>query len=269
MGIFKDLGDRISGRHAEKMQQQQIDADIAKQNAQREAQEKTDLWHYQNEENKRNAEERREDKNRASNERIEKAKAEAEVEKAKIAAQSLQAERDVKVNLARMQVEADAKEQEEQTRRTEIEETEETARAQISAERDVAIAKSADETSVRLREQQRLENQFLESEITRRGELTLEYMKEQLKMLDKERERKHLEFEKLIDSTRERQRELQESFDKTGNIELIEQISDCETTLKQYIAKDKRDEKDYNANKLIMNEKMNQLFITSDSGADE
>ena len=94
-------------------------------------------------------------------------------------------------------------------------------------------------------------------------------MKEQLKMLDKERERKHLEFEKLIDSTREKQRELQESFDKTGNIELIAQISDCETTLKQYIAKDKRDEKEYNSNKLIMNEKINQLFITSDSGANE
>ena len=62
---------------------------------------------------------------------------------------------------------------------------------------------------------------------------------------------------------------LQESFDKTGNIELIAQISDCETTLKQYIAKDKRDEKEYNSNKLIMNEKMNQLFITSDSGANE
>ena len=60
-----------------------------------------------------------------------------------------------------------------------------------------------------------------------------------------------------------------ESFEKTGNIELIEKISDCENTLKQYIAKDKRDEKDYNANKLIINEQMNQLFITSDSGDDE
>lgn len=269
MGIFKDLGDRISGRHAEKMQQQQIDADIAKQNAQRETQEKTDLWHYQNEEKKRNAEERREDKNRESQERIAKANADATVEKARIEAESLKVQQENKRELARLQVEANAKDQEEQTERTRIEEAEETARAQISAERDVAIAKSADEASVKIREQQRLENQFLESEITRRGELTLEYMKEQLKMLDKERERKHLEFEKLIDSTRERQRELQESFDKTGNIELIEQISDCETTLKQYIAKDKRDEKDYNANKLIINEQMNQLFITSDSGDDE
>lgn len=146
---------------------------------------------------------------------------------------------------------------------------EETLQTKITAERDIEIAKSADEASVKIREQQRLENQFLETEITKRGELTLEFMKEQLKMLDKERERKHLEFEKLIDSTREKQRELQESFDKTGNIELIAQISDCETTLKQYIAKDKRDEKEYNSNKLIMNEKMNQLFITSDSGANE
>ena len=146
---------------------------------------------------------------------------------------------------------------------------EETLKTKITAERDIEIAKSADEASVRIREQQRLENQFLESEITRRGELTLEYMKEELKQLDRERERKHLEFEKLIDSTRQRQKELQASFDETGKIELIEQISECETTLKQYISQDKRDEKEYNSNKLIMNEKMNQLFITSDSGANE
>lgn len=159
--------------------------------------------------------------------------------------------------IARAQAEKDikSKEQEEETQRT-----------QILADRDIDIAKSADETNVKLREQQRLENQFLESEITRRGELTLEYMKEELKMLDKDRERKHLEFEKLIDSTRQRQKELQDSFDKTGNIELISQISECESTLKQYISQDKRDEKEYNSNKLILNDKMNQLFITSDSG---
>ena len=94
-------------------------------------------------------------------------------------------------------------------------------------------------------------------------------MKEELKQLDRERERKHLEFEKLIDSTRQRQKELQASFDETGKIELIEQISECETTLKQYISQDKRDEKQYNSNKLLINERINQLFITSDSGDDE
>ena len=92
---------------------------------------------------------------------------------------------------------------------------EETLKTKITAERDIEIAKSADEASVKIREQQRLENQFLETEITKRGELTLEFMKEQLKQLDKERERKHLEFEKLIDSTRQRQKELQASFDET------------------------------------------------------
>ena len=236
--------------------------------------------HYEDQERQRKADERRADQDRASQERIEKAKANADAAKAHAEEAAIRAEYETKVALAQAQVEANAKEQEEktrraikaqeeQTRRTEIEEREETARVQFQTERDVAIAKSADEASVRLREQQRLENQFLESEITKRGELTLEYMKEQLKMLDKERERKHQEFEKLIDSTREKQKELQESFDKTGNIELIAQISDCETTLKQYIAKDKRDEKEYNSNKLIMNEKMNQLFITSDSGDEE
>jgi|GEM_PF-5930894 len=256
-------------QHEERMQAAELAHKEREAAANREAEKEADRLHYQNEEKRRKSEERREDKNRASQERIAKMNADAEVEKARIEEQSLQKERDLKVALAQKQVDANAKDQEEQTRRTEIEEKEETARAQISAERDVTIAKSADEASVRIREQQRLENQFLESEITRRGELTLEYMKEQLKMLDKERERKHLEFEKLIDSTRQKQKELQESFDRTGNLELIAQISDCETTLKQYIAKDKRDEKEYNTNKLIMNENMNQLFITSDSGDNE
>ncbi len=259
-----------AGRQHEKvMEQMKLDAEAQKRREENAAKAEADRMHYENEERKRNAEERKEAQNRASQERIAKTKAEAEIEKVRIEEQSLQKERDLKIELAQKQVEADAKDQEEQTNRTRIEEEEETARAQISADRDVAIAKSADEASVKIREQQRLENQFLETEITKRGELTLEFMKEQLKMLDKERERKHLEFEKLIDSTREKQRELQESFDRTGNIELIAQISDCETTLKQYIAKDKSAEKEYNANKLMMNEKMNQLFITSDSGDDE
>lgn len=298
MGLLKDFGDRISGRHAEKMQEQSIAADQREKDAQRAAQAVADRLHYENEEKKRNAVAREEAQKRASQERIETAKAKAEAEKARSEAEVVKAENDLKIALAQKQVEATEKEQEGLSNRTRIEEDaetertrikelskqaqvqsqtelekvlakEETLQTKITAERDIEIAKSADEASVRIREQQRLENQFLESEITRRGELTLEYMKEELKQLDRERERKHLEFEKLIDSTRERQRELQESFDKTGNIELIEQISDCETTLKQYIAKDKRDEKDYNANKLIINEQMNQLFITSDSGDDE
>lgn len=267
-------------QHEERMQAAEFEHKEREAAANRAAQAEADRLHYEDQERQRKADERRADQDRASQERIEKAKANADAAKAHAEEAAIQAEFDAKVALAQAQVEANAKEQEEktrraikaqeeQTRRTEIEEREETARVQFQAERDVAIAKSADEASVRLREQQRLENQFLESEITKRGELTLEYMKEQLKMLDKERERKHQEFEKLIDSTREKQKELQESFDKTGNIELIAQISDCETTLKQYIAKDKRDEKEYNSNKLIMNEKMNQLFITSDSGDEE
>lgn len=298
MGLLKDLGDRLSGRHAENMQQQQLAADQQEKDAQRAAQAEADRLHYENEEKKRNAEAREEAQKRASNERIEIAKAKAEADKARSEAEVIQAENDLKIALAQKQVEATEKEQEGLSNRTRIEEDaetertrikelskqaqvqsqselekvlakEETLQTKITAERDIEIAKSADEASVKIREQQRLENQFLESEITKRGELTLEYMKEELKMLDKERDRKHQEFEKLIDSTRQKQKELQESFDKTGNLELIEQISDCETTLKQYIAKDKRDEKDYNANKLMINEKMNQLFITSDSGDDE
>lgn len=284
--------------HEERMQVAEFEHKEREAAANRAAQAEADKLHYENEERKRNAEERKEAQNRASQERIEIAKTKAEADKARSEAEGIKAEADLKIALAQKQIEATEKEQEGLSNRTRIEEyaetertrikelskqaqvqsqcelekvvaKEETLQTKITAERDIEIAKSADEASVRIREQQRLENQFLETEITRRGELTLEYMKDQLKMLDKERERKHLEFEKLIDSTRERQRELQESFDKTGNIELIEQISDCETTLKQYIAKDKRDEKDYNANKLIINEQMNQLFITSDSGDDE
>lgn len=284
--------------HEKEMEQMKLDAEVQKRRDENAAKAESDRMHYENEERKRNAEERKEAQNRASHERIEIAKATSEADKARSEAEIIKSENDLKIALAQKQVEATEKEQEGLSNRTRIEEDaetertrikelskqvqvqcqselekvlakEETLQRKITAERDIEIAKSADEASVRIREQQRLENQFLETEITRRGELTLEYMKDQLKMLDKERERKHLEFEKLIDSTRERQRELQESFDKTGNIELIEQISDCETTLKQYIAKDKRDEKDYNANKLIINEQMNQLFITSDSGDDE
>lgn len=287
MGLLKDLGDRISGRHAENMQQQALAADQQEKDAQRAAQAVADRLHYENEEKKRNAEAREEAQKRASQERIEIAKAKAEADKARSEAEVIQAENDLKIALAQKQVEATEKEQEGLSNRTRIEEDaeterthikcelekvvakEETLQTKITAERDVEIAKSADEASVRIREQQRLENQFLESEITKRGELTLEYMKEELKQLDRERERKHLEFEKLIDSTRQRQKELQASFDETGKIELIEQISECETTLKQYISQDKRDEKQYNSNKLLINERIDQLFITSDSGANE
>ena len=284
--------------HEKEMEQMRLAADAEKRRDDNAAKAVSDKLYYENEEKKRNEEAREEAQKRASNERIETVKAKAEVDKARYVAEGIKAEKDLKIALAQKQVEATEKEQEGLSNRTRIEEDaetertrikelskqaqvqsqcelekvvakEETLQTKITAERDIEIAKSADEASVRIREQQRLENQFLETEITKRGELTLEFMKEQLKMLDKERERKHLEFEKLIDSTREKQRELQESFDKTGNIELIAQISDCETTLKQYIAKDKRDEKEYNSNKLIMNEKMNQLFITSDSGDDE
>ena len=43
MGFFKDLGDRISGRHAENMQQQQLAADQQEKDAQRAAQAVADL----------------------------------------------------------------------------------------------------------------------------------------------------------------------------------------------------------------------------------
>ena len=284
--------------HEKEMERIRLVADAEKRREDNAAKAEADRLYYENEKEKRNTEVREEAQKRASQERIEIAKVTAEADKARSEAEIIKSENDLKIALAQKQVEATEKEQEGLSNRTRIEEEaetertrikelskqaqvqsqcelekvvakEETLKTKITAERDIEIAKSADEASVRIREQQRLENQFLETEITKRGELTLEFMKEQLKMLDKERERKHLEFEKLIDSTREKQRELQESFDKTGNIELIAQISDCETTLKQYIAKDKRDEKEYNSNKLIMNEKMNQLFITSDSGANE
>lgn len=292
------FGRKAKREHEANMKEMDLQYQANENERNREAQARLDQLSFENEEKKRIAEERKEDKQRESQERIEIAKVTAEADKARSEAEVVKAEADLKIALAQKQVEATEKEQEGLSNRTRIEEEEETERTRIkelskqaqvqsqcelekvvakeetlktkiTAERDIEIAKSADEASVRIREQQRLENQFLETEITKRGELTLEFMKEQLKMLDKERERKHLEFEKLIDSTREKQRELQESFDKTGNIELIAQISDCETTLKQYIAKDKRDEKEYNSNKLIMNEKMNQLFITSDSGDDE
>lgn len=292
------FGRKAKREHEANMKEMDLQFQANENERNREAQARLDQLSFENEEKKRIAEERKEDKQRESQERIEIAKATSEADKARSEAEIIKSENDLKIALAQKQVEATEKEQEGLSNRTRIEEDaetertrikelskqaqvqsqcelekvvakEETLQTKITAERDIEIAKSADEASVRIREQQRLENQFLETEITKRGELTLEFMKEQLKMLDKERERKHLEFEKLIDSTREKQRELQESFDKTGNIELIAQISDCETTLKQYIAKDKRDEKEYNSNKLIMNEKMNQLFITSDSGDDE
>ena len=284
--------------HEKEMEQMRLVAEAEKRIEDNAAKAEADRLYYENEKEKRNAEARKEAQNRASQERIEIAKVTAEADKARSEAEIIKSENDLKIALAQKQVEATEKEQEGLSNRTRIEEDaetertrikelskqaqvqcqselekvlakEETLQRKITAERDIEIAKSADEASVRIREQQRLENQFLESEITRRGELTLEYMKEELKQLDRERERKHLEFEKLIESTRQRQKELQASFDETGKIELIEQISECETTLKQYIFQDKRDEKEYNSNKLIMNEKMNQLFITSDSGANE
>lgn len=284
--------------HEKEMEQMRLVADAEKRREDNAAKAEADRLYYENEKEKRNTEVREEAQKRASNERIETVKAKAEVDKARYVAEGIKAEKDLKIALAQKQVEATEKEQEGLSNRTRIEEEEETERTRIkelskqaqvqsqcelekvvakeetlktkiTAERDIEIAKSADEASVRIREQQRLENQFLETEITKRGELTLEFMKEQLKMLDKERERKHLEFEKLIDSTRQRQKELQASFDETGKIELIEQISECETTLKQYIFQDKRDEKQYNSNKLLINERINQLFITSDSGDDE
>ena len=284
--------------HEKEMEQMRLVAEAEKRIEDNAAKAEADRLYYENEKEKRNAEARKEAQNRASQERIEIAKVTAEADKARSEAEIIKSENDLKIALDQKQVEATEKEQEGLSNRTRIEEDaetertrikelskqaqvqcqselekvlakEETLQRKITAERDIEIAKSADEASVRIREQQRLENQFLESEITRRGELTLEYMKEELKQLDRERERKHLEFEKLIESTRQRQKELQASFDETGKIELIEQISECETTLKQYIFQDKRDEKEYNSNKLIMNEKMNQLFITSDSGANE
>ena len=284
--------------HEKEMEQMRLVAEAEKRREDNAAKAVADRLHYENEEKKRNAEAREEAQKRASQERIEIAKVTAEADKARSEAEVVKAEADLKIALAQKQVEATEKEQEGLSNRTKIEEEAETERTRIkelskqaqvqsqselekvmakektlqtkiTAERDVEIAKSADEASVKIREQQRLENQFLESEITKRGELTLEYMKEELKQLDKERERKHLEFEKLIDSTRQRQKELQASFDETGKIELIEQISECETTLKQYISQDKRDEKQYNSNKLLINERINQLFLTSDSGANE
>ena len=284
--------------HEKEMEQMRLVAEAEKRIEDNAAKAEADRLYYENEKEKRNTEAREEAQKRASQERIETVKAKAEVDKARYVAEGIKAEKDLKIALAQKQVEATEKEQEGLSNRTRIEEDaetertrikelskqaqvqsqcelekvvakEETLQTKITAERDIEIAKSADEASVRIREQQRLENQFLESEITRRGELTLEYMKEELKQLDRERERKHLEFEKLIDSTRQRQKELQASFDETGKIELIEQISECETTLKQYISQDKRDEKQYNSNKLLINERINQLFITSDSGDDE
>lgn len=284
--------------HEKEMEQMRLVAEAEKRIEDNAAKAEADRLYYENEKEKRNTEAREEAQKRASQERIETVKAKAEVDKARYVAEGIKAEKDLKIALAQKQVEATEKEQEGLSNRTRIEEDaetertrikelskqtqvqnqcelekvvakEETLKTKITAERDIEIAKSADEASVRIREQQRLENQFLESEITRRGELTLEYMKEELKQLDRERERKHLEFEKLIDSTRQRQKELQASFDETGKIELIEQISECETTLKQYISQDKRDEKQYNSNKLLINERIDQLFITSDSGANE
>ena len=292
------FGRKAKREHAANMKEMDLQYQANENERNREAQARLDQLSFENEEKKRIAEERKEDKQRESQERIEIAKVTAEADKARSEAEVVKAEADLKIALAQKQVEATEKEQEGLSNRTRIEEEEETERTRIkelskqaqvqsqcelekvvakeetlktkiTAERDIEIAKSADEASVRIREQQRLENQFLESEITRRGELTLEYMKEELKQLDRERERKHLEFEKLIDSTRQRQKELQASFDETGKIELIEQISECETTLKQYISQDKRDEKQYNSNKLLINERINQLFLTSDSGANE
>lgn len=292
------FGRKAKREHEANMKEMDLQYQANENERNREAQARLDQLSFENEEKKRIAEERKEDKQRESQERIEIAKATSEADKARSEAEIIKSENDLKIALAQKQVEATEKEQEGLSNRTRIEEDaetertrikelskqaqvqcqselekvlakEETLQRKITAERDIEIAKSADEASVRIREQQRLENQFLESEITRRGELTLEYMKEELKQLDRERERKHLEFEKLIDSTRQRQKELQTSFDETGKIELIEQISECETTLKQYISQDKRDEKQYNSNKLLINERINQLFITSDSGANE
>ena len=238
------FGRKAKREHEANMKEMDLQYQANENERNREAQARLDQLSFENEEKKRIAEERKEDKQRESQERIEIAKVTAEVDKARYVAEGIKAEKDLKIALAQKQVEATEKEQEGLSNRTRIEEDaetertrikelskqaqvqcqselekvlakEETLQRKITAERDIEIAKSADEASVRIREQQRLENQFLESEITRRGELTLEYMKEELKQLDRERERKHLEFEKLIDSTRQRQKELQASFDET------------------------------------------------------
>jgi related to putative cytoplasmic structural protein len=241
--------------HEARMKKMDIEADQQKRAEELAAKEKADALHYENEERRRRADERRENQNRASQERIARTNAEKEILKARIEEKSLQKERDLKIALAQKQVDAVTKEQEEKTQRI-----------SISADRDVTIAKSHDEANVKMREQERLETQFIEREITRRGELTLEFMKEELNKLDRERERKHLEFEKLIETTRQQQKELQNAFERTGNLELISQISECETTLKQYISQDKKDEKQYGADKFLINEKMNRLFIDANSG---
>lgn len=239
--------------HEERMKQMEIDAQEKERADKRAEKEKADQLYSEIEKRKLKAEERRERENHASQERIAKTNADKEIAKAHIEEESLQAERDLQIDLAQKQVESDAKEQEEKTERV-----------RISADRDVAIAKSHDDANVKMREQERLETQFIEQEITKRGELTLEFMKEELNKLDKERERKHLEFEKLIDTTRQRQKELQEAYERTEVIELIAQMTECQTTLDKYIAQDRRDEKQYSAQKLRMNEKINQLFISSD-----
>ena len=105
-------------QHEERMQAAEFEHKEREAAANRAAQAEADKLHYENEEKKRNAEAREEAQKRASQERIEIAKAKAEADKARYEAEVIQAENDLKIALAQKQVEATEKEQEGLSNRT-------------------------------------------------------------------------------------------------------------------------------------------------------
>lgn len=235
--------------HEEKMKKMELDAKARETAANNAAAAEADRIRFEDKEKERMHEQRMAQINAKIEE--EKVRKEYDLEKYQI-----DAENDTKLELAQKQVDIVRIEQEGKTSRTNIEETQETARVQAEAERDTKIALSDNETRFKIREQDRLENQFREDQITARGIELLKFLEKKyeadLLQLDRDRERKHLEYEKMIDSTRQRQRELHASFDTTGDINILAQISECETTLQQYINLQKRDDKKFATDRMLL-----------------
>ena len=106
--------------HEKEMEELKIKAAADERRENTAAKEAADRLYYANEEKKRIAEERKEDKQRASQERIDIAKANAVKAKADAEKATMLSEHNLKVELAKKQVEANAKDQEEQTIRKEL-----------------------------------------------------------------------------------------------------------------------------------------------------
>ena len=265
MGFFKDLGDRISGRHAENMQQQQLAADQQEKDAQRAAQAVADQLHYENEEKKRNADERRENKNRESQERIAKTNADKEIEKARIAADSVAKEREqensLKIALAQKQVEASAKEQEEQTERTRLEEEAENVRLQLKEQSNQLQIQEQTE-QIRVSEEGKTKRAEIEKEarvaaINATKEMLSNYLqvvseshKTDVQALIQGNESRKAKFLAALESARIEKKELiLASKEAKGQekLDYLNQMDEIENTIRDLQSNDKEADMDFSA----------------------